>query len=309
MVKIRPAFTMIELVMVIVVLGIVASIGADMIASLYTNYLRARTLNYLEAQTELTLEQISKRLQYRIKDSVIARKYDGNFLALSNINVDNTYPILEWIGYSDESLLGVPLPGWSGFIDLNSTTTNKNAKTLSSPESNLAFAASTMSDLTETKVDLTTGHEVALIFRIPHNIGDFGWGITTNKDGNATIKVSRLNTTDTTTFKISDDEDINKTIPDIYEHYYLAHSAYAIVPDGTTAQKEQADFNLTLYYNYQPWLDNNYTDGSSSTLAEHVSLFRFKQDQSVMHLKLCMHDANQTGIGERIVVCKEKVVY
>lgn len=309
MVKIRPAFTMIELVMVIVVLGIVASIGADMIASLYTNYLRTRTLNYLETQTELTLEQIAKRLQYRIKDSVIVRQDDGTLLALSNSNVDDTFHILEWIGYSNESLLGVPLPGWSGFIDLNSTSTNKTAKTLSSPESNLTFASDTMNSLTEGKVDLNvTNHEAALIFKIPHNIADFGWGTTVNADGSAIIKVFRSNDT---TFKISDDEDINNTIPDIYEHYYLSHSAYAIVPEGTAAQKEQADFNLTLYYNYQPWRGEYYKDAniSSSTLAEHVSLFRFKQDQSVMHLKLCMHDANQTGIGDRIVVCKEKVVY
>jgi prepilin-type N-terminal cleavage/methylation domain-containing protein len=300
MVKKRSAFTMIELVMVIVVLGIVASIGADIIASLYSNYLRVRTINRLEAQTEITLEQIAKRLQYRIKDSVIARKTTGAYLALSNSNVDDTYTTLEWIGYSNESLLGTP-PGWSGFIDLNSSGTSSTAKTLNSPESNLTFAADTISALTDDVIDLTAGKEAALIFKVSYDAEDFGWGIAANSEGTATIKVYENNST---AFKIT-----STTLPDtIYEQYDLAHSAYAIVPEGDTTTTPP-DFNLTFYYNYQPWLNKEYTDGNSSVLAEHVSLFRFRQDQSIIHLKLCLHDANQTGMDDYITVCKEKVVY
>ncbi|MCK9546828.1 MAG: type II secretion system GspH family protein, partial [Sulfurospirillaceae bacterium] len=61
----KSGFTMVELVMVIIVLGIVASIGADIISNLYTNYLRTRAVNRLQTQTEIALEQIAKRLQYR----------------------------------------------------------------------------------------------------------------------------------------------------------------------------------------------------------------------------------------------------
>ena len=65
----KKAFTMIELIMVIIVLGIVASIGAEIIVKLYDNYMRTRTINALETKTEVALEQIAKRFQYRIKDS------------------------------------------------------------------------------------------------------------------------------------------------------------------------------------------------------------------------------------------------
>jgi len=295
-VKKRSAFTMIELVMVIVILGIVASIGAEIIASLYSNYLRIRTINRLEAQTEITLEQIAKRLQYRIKDSTIARK-TGNYLALSSSSVDDTYSVLEWIGYSNESLLASP-PGWSGFIDLNSSGTSSTAKTLSSPESNLTFASNTIDALTYDALDLTAGKEAALIFKVSYDAADFGWGATANSEGTATIKVYENNST---SFKIT-----SSTLPsEIYEQYYLAHTAYAITPSNTSS----TDFNLTLYYNYQPWLNQFYTAGTSQVLAEHVSLFRFRQDQSIIHLKLCLHDANQTGLDNYVVVCKEKVVY
>ncbi|MBV5278310.1 MAG: type II secretion system protein [Campylobacteraceae bacterium] len=298
----KKAFTMLELVMVMVIMGIVASIGAEIIASMYSNYLRSRTINRLETQTEITLEQIAKRLQYRIKESVIARDIAGGvLLSLADPTVDSSYNVLEWIGASNESFLGTPRPGWSGFIDLDSNDTNKTAGTFKTSESNLTDASNTISALTNTNIDLSNGKEVALIFKgISYNIADFGWGTINNSDGSATLKVRVGATIDT--LAISNDA----TIPtEISEQYTLAHTAYAIVPSETNS----TDFNLTLHYNYQPWHDEEYTDGSTSVLAEHASLFRFKQDESILRLKLCLHDANLTGVGDIIVVCKEKVIY
>lgn len=302
----KKAFTMLELVMVMVVLGIVASIGADIIASMYTNYLRSRTVNSLESKTEIVLEQIAKRLQYRIKDSVIVRKSNnGTLLALPAYDgSDIEYNILEWIGYSNESFLGTPRPGWSGFIDLDHNDTNGTAGTLKTSESNLTDAADTISALSYGTVDLNTSREAALIFKgRSYNHTDFGWNTNANTDGNATLKVKRASDD---VFEISNDAVPNE----IYEQYYLAHTAYAIVPTGVTTQNGFTDFNLTLHYNYQPWLGGFYnTHGNSSLLAQNVSLFRFRQDETIMRLKLCLHDNNQTGTGDYIVVCKEKVIY
>lgn len=296
----KKAFTMLELVMVMVIMGIVASIGAEIIASMYSNYIRSRTINRLESQTEITLEQIAKRLQYRIKESVIARDtVGGTLLSLADPSVGSAYNVLEWIGASNESFLGTPRPGWSGFIDLDSNDTNKTAGTLKTSDSNLTDASNTISALTNGAIDLTNGKEAALIFKgISYNMADFGWGTLNNTDGSATLKVNvgaAINILR-----------INDTIPtEITEQYTLAHTAYAIVPSDTNS----TDFNLTLRYNYQPWLNEEYTNGDTSVLAEHASLFRFKQDESILRLKLCLHDANQTGIGDIIVVCKEKVIY
>lgn len=299
----KKAFTMIELVMVMVIMGIVASIGADIIASMYSNYLRSRTINRLESQTEITLEQIAKRLQYRIKESVIARDISGGtLLSLADPNVGSTYNVLEWVSASNESFLGTPRPGWSGFIDLDSNDTNKTTATLKTSESNLTNASNTIDALTNGDIDLSNGKEAALIFRgTSYNVADFGWGIPSNSDGTATIKVRIGATADTLTIS----NDANPIPTDIYEQYSLAHSAYAI----TSSDVNSTDFNLTLHYNYQPWHNEEYADGNTSVLAEHVSLFRFKQDESILRLKLCLHDANQTGVGDMIVVCKEKVVY
>jgi hypothetical protein len=60
--------------MVIVIFGIIATIGAEIISKMYLNYVQARVVNYLQTQSEITLEQVAKRLQYRIKDTIIAKK-------------------------------------------------------------------------------------------------------------------------------------------------------------------------------------------------------------------------------------------
>lgn len=297
----KKAFTMLELVMVIIILGIVASIGADIIVALYDNYIRARTINDLESKTEITLEQIAKRFQYRIKSSTIARQGGGNFISVSNPLLDNSYPIIEWIGYSNESFLGTPRPGWSGFIDMDHNDTNTTSQTLRTTDSNLTLASNIISALTNGDIDLTAGNEAALVFKRSWNIGDFGWGIANNADGNATVKVRRLNDQ---ILILSNDTNLTE----IYEQYYLAHTAYAIVPEGDIANE---DFNLTLYYNYQPWMGEEYNNIGIShfPLVEHANLFHFRQDQTLLRFKLCIHDNNESGVGERVVVCKEKVVY
>lgn len=298
----RRAFTLLELVMVIVIMGIVASIGADIIASMYANYVRTRTINTLESKTEIILEQIAKRFTYRIKDSVIARK-TGSILPISSTAVDDSYPIIEWIGYSNESFLGTPRPGWSGFIDIENSDTNDTNQTLKTSESNLTLARNIISALTYDDINLSTNYEAALVFRgKPYNYTDFGWKANNNNiDGNATVKVKIYNTLQDI-LQVSNDTNLTE----IYEQYYLAHTAYAIIPSDINS----TDFNLTLHYNYQPWLGQNYNNnGKSAPLAEHVSLFRFRQDQNMLRFKLCITDANQTGIGEMVVVCKEKVVY
>ncbi len=299
----RPAFTMLELVWVIVILGIISTIGADIISSMYQNYLRARTIERLQSQTEITLEQIAKRLEYRIKDSIIARNSATNdLLALSDSSVTNDFDVIEWIGYSNETFRGLSTPLWTGLVDLENPNTSRSAGTIVSPGSDFEKAANYMEALTNKKVDMTSGKEAAIIFKRPSNIEDFGWDKTANSYGTNALPV---------TFVPSNPDRLSINLPTsalpstIYEHYYLAHSAYALVPEG-----DMSDFNLTLRYNYQPWQGDFYdNNASSSLLATNVSLFRVRQDANLIRIKLCLHDDNKTGTNDRIVACKEKVVF
>jgi len=298
----KSAFTMIELVMVIVVMGIVASIGADIIARMYENYIKTRAINKLQAQSEIVLNEIAKRLQFRIKDSVIARN-DSNFsdyVSLSDAN--DSYQILEWIGKDNDSFKGVSNPGWSGFIDLDSIGTNKIAKTLKTSGSELNTTNSIIKALSDNRVSLDTANpnRPAIIFSGQSNfdLSQYGWD---GVDGNYTYKVKYTGTNDVLVF----DENISN-LDEIFEHYDLSWSAYSIVPEGNNTN----DFNLTIHYNYQPWENEKYKDVNTSVavLTEHVSTFKFTKTGDTIRLKLCINDANRSG-GFNFAFCKEKVVY
>ncbi len=305
----RRAFTMIELIMVILIFGIIAMIGADIFVKIYDNYILARTLNSMQTKTELALEQVARRLQYRIKDSIIARK-DVNtthykFLA----DADETYHVMEWIGYAYTSLNGkwngtINAPGWSGFIDLDDPNTDKTG--IVSPGSRFDFANDLIKEISGSSVSLDgTGDHVALVMDGhvgDYNVSSYGWYPWHDNDyalrvtcpgGNCATNPTRLDFVDTNSTK------------EIYEHYKLAWSAYAIVPQCPTGVTD--DCNLTLYYNYQPWEQERYEqDANVTLLIEHVSTFKFTQMGDSIRIKLCV---GENLYDNNISYCKEKVVF
>lgn len=313
----RRAFTLIELVMVIVVLGIVSMIATDIISSMYRGYIQTKIVNDLEQKTETLINQISKRLTYRVKETMIARESGTNtFLAMNSDEINSTsFDMVEWIGYDYESFLGeynptkgFSEPGWSGFIDLDHANTANASRTLLSPGSNLNIAERTIGALSDTAVSLvdTTKNQPALIFKCAKgdaNMSKYGWDstVTNLADLEYTLSVTALNSN---TFNIAAAQlDVNRSI---CEQYYLAWSAYALVPE---AGMPADDFNLTLKYNYQPWHGESYADNTTSSrvLAEHVSTFRVMQVGETLRVKVCIQDGNITG--EPVGFCKEKAIF
>jgi prepilin-type N-terminal cleavage/methylation domain-containing protein len=305
----RRAFTMIELVMVIVVLGIVSMIATDIISHMYKGYIQTKIINDLEQKTETLINQIASRLQYRIKDSMIARdSTTQNFLAMNSEDINSSsFNMVEWIGYDYESFLGehngtFSYPGWSGFIDVDHPNTNNTQ--VVTPGSDLTIVERTAGALSNGDINISNPakQHPALIFKCAKgdaNLSRYGWDYTVSNlaDHNYTLAVSRSGT-DILTF------DTSQATRNICEQYYLAWSAYAIVPVGTNAE----DFNLTLRYNYQPWYGERYDQNATSQLlAEHVSTFRVMQVGDTIRVKVCIQDGNITG--EPVGFCKEKAVF
>ncbi len=291
--KNKFAFTMIEMIFVIIILGIVAVIGSSIISKIYQSYVYSRSINTLQTKTELALMQISKFLSYRIKNSVIARRTQTDFKALNDAN--GSYTILEWIGYNNEGFEGNGTnPGWSGFVDLDSPETNQTQ--IKTSGSKLSLAEQNIYALSDGEVNLSKPNSsAAIIFDgLPNdfNISQYGWDDgTPHRNHDYVFRVER-NASDILKF-------IENQPSTVYEHYKLTWSAYAIVPEGNAN-----DRNLTFYYNFRPWMDENYTDGSKAVLMEHVTTFKFRQTGDTMRLKLCVNnpDANDT-------FCKEEVVF
>ena len=308
----RKGFTLLELVIVIVIFGIVASLGAEIVSNLYNNYMRSRAINALQTQTEITLEQIAKRLQYRIKDSVRIRKQGGAWISLGDPTATKEYNTIEWIGISNESFLGdyngtEYIPGWSGLLDMDHNNTRFATRTLETSGSRLDFTENIIASLTNNDINMSNeaGQLPVLIFKAPkplYNVNNYY----SQGGGNYTVRVSRVAGINTR-FHIPADD--NLTDGTLYEQYYLSHTAYTLDLVNTGVN----DFNLTLHYNYQPWQNERFNDANTprSVLAEHVSTFRIAQDESgVIRIKLCLHDNNQSIASDfDFGACKEKVIY
>ena len=317
----KRAFTLLELVVVIVVLGIIAMMSFNAIMNIYSNYFQTKTVNELETQTEIALEQISKRLEHRIKPSVIARKTNGAFLALndSGVNLNAEYEILEFIPYAYEIFndvisldandnvieQGGKAGRYSGYVDLAKSSP---ATGLISPGSNFTTGVvETIKDLTcredtnATCVDFKNkdGGVAAIFSDVYYDVqNSFGYKGVSNLD----IAKVGVKSIDGDTLEISGFA--NKQIS---EQYHLAYTANAIVPEQSQSQadKNNGVFDLNLYYDYRPWMGEKYKpNGEKATLAKNVTRFVFTEKNGVIVLKLCMRAKNS-----EITICKSKAVY
>ena len=99
----RSALTLIELIFVIVVLGIVASIGAEIITQVYASNLIERAQYRAAMKTEYAIEQIANRLRYVIPGTAISRPdKTGTATPLTSVTADNDR-VLQWVAYDGDS--------------------------------------------------------------------------------------------------------------------------------------------------------------------------------------------------------------
>ena len=295
----RFAFTMIELIFVIVIMGIIGKFGVEFLAQAYTSYMYEKVNHTLQSNSGMAVEQIAKRLEYRIKDSVIARETKtSDPIPLSDTNTSKTYTILEWIAYDNEGFRGITKPYWSGIIDLD----DSNATVLTSPDTNTTALNALILSL---DANLSNLNNAALYF-VGSNSDvktDYGW------DGNITkinaqqgamhpIKAVAGNIT-----QFQSSTGTNFANIDIYEYYQLAWTAYAIVMEEYDNDKKMG--TLRLYWDYQPWEGEKIADAThSAILMENVSTFQFMSIGSIMKIQVC----TKSTLLEEHSLCKEKTV-
>ncbi len=301
--KVKPAFSMLELIFVIVILGIVASIGSQIIVQVYDSYITQRALHRSSIKTELAATQLANRLAYSIPGTVIGRKADNTtFKAIEDIPATDTdYRILEWISYDADSFAAVTAttnagkrPVWSGYCDVNDSSINS----LSTPGSRLSELTAIINALSPTAKSIA---DAAVLFPSTYTSTSVGFwdGAAGNTDGIHSVSGS----SDDATLDL--DPKANRTIK---EHYKLAWTAYAIKPTnphvmpGTTGTV----YDLELWYDYQPWNGDSYTSGSSFILIRNVSVFKFTGSGTTIRFKICQRE----NIGEEFTTntCKEKAV-
>ena len=315
----RLGFTMIELVFVIVIMGILGKFGVEFLAQAYKSFIFSSINNTLQAESEMAVESIAARLQFRIKDSVIGRRHDDftKFEAPAGIVaplVPEDYDILEWVGTDIDGLRGsstaVPnLPNWSGIIDLKNPITTSNS--LLSPETNTSKLNTLIGILSPSGA---TVNNVAIYF-----VGSdsdiktgYGWDGNAITNQNAVMHPIRQSTTVGITDRFipvrgDNGVDNNFVGVDVFEYYQLAWTAYAVgIDDYNTGVNAGTNTGtLTLWYDYQPWEGEKYTNGTSSILMENVSTFQYKAVGSIIKIQVCVN----SDVVEDYSLCKEKTIF
>jgi len=300
--KNRFAFTMLELVFVIVIMGIISKFGVEFLSQAYNSFIYAKINNKLQANSGMAVESIAAKLQFRIKDSVIGRVENNNsFKSLGSASGDD-YNILEWVGSDIDGFRGDSLPMWSGIIDLDES----NKTTLISPETNTTALNNLIKILSH---DSGTDVNDSAIYFIgsDSNIHQYGWtdGNHPLTDHNSSVMHPiKLVSGHIDQFESNITGDDFSDI-DIYEYYQFSWTAYAVALENY--DNNDSTGNLYLYYDYQPWHGEDFNDTTSkkALIMENVSTFRFKAVGSVVKIQVCV----KSTLLEDYSLCKEKTIF
>jgi len=299
--KKHAAFSMLELVFVIVIMGIIGKFGVEFLAQSYKSFMFSKINNELEQNSETAVEFIASRLQYRIKDSVIARTAVGaGAVSIGSVLNNGGYTVLEWVSSDIDGFRGDNAPNWSGIIDLNTST----ATLLNSPDTNTTAIGTLINTLS---YGTMTINDAALYFI----------GSNTDATSYAWNGVAIANQAGAAIHPITASGNLNEFVPrrggsgltntfagvDVYEYYKLVWTANAIVYTAGANNKG----TLTFYYNYQPWEGQTLNNGTPAVIMENVSTFRFISVGSILKIQVCTK--SDLVQGETYSICKEKTVF
>lgn len=313
----KRAFTMIELVVAIVISGILLSIGVKIFDVIYTNYIRQKRIVELESISKTVIEQIEKRLSYRIKPT-LSMKIGDDYKSLKDADSSDTKNPFIWYmqSYETQRIFDSNsdnikrIFGWTGFINLDKTFPDANGLTINSPESNFSKIKDIINDLGFS--------DLFIIFKVDpeNNINRYYVKPDTTNlinplahkieiESNTNLKINKP-LKEILEKKDANDKFINKL--EISELYYLSHSINQLSIDNSK--------NLLLT-EFIPFGDNGaHKEVSKNVLATNVSSLRFKYlgGSDSISIKLCLEDPNteikdpNTGKDQILEVCKTQVV-
>ena len=325
--KFRSGFSMIELVLVMTVMGIVASVSSTIIVKVYEGYIVQRAMYRANISTELVTTQIVNRLTYAVPNSLLARKIGSNpassnqayMRSIENLNLTNTekekFGILEWIGYANDSLSATKQPGWSGYCDINKSEEIGTSGIIRiftpGSDTDLNSASNIINYLGAVGGMGSTINDGALLFsgREYSNFRNYDPSCMGFINSECISNILSIPSSQTPEIRIAEHKNPNqKKI--ITDQYKLVWSAYAIVPENRDDDK--GTYDLYLYSNYQPWRGENYlSHGDKNLLAKNVTQFKFYGQGSIIRFKVCIREETGLKVDDpenNLGMCKEKVV-
>ncbi len=324
----KKAFTLIEMIIVIVIAGILATGTFIALKEIYLRTAKSKAISELSQTSQLVSSEVASLLYDRVPSSVIGyNSLDATYQSIYDIN--KTYNILEWIGVAKESFLH---RDYSSFVDMNAS--NPLTDTLKSPDTNISSIANTIQKKFDTTQNVYDNDIVALIFSGSFDRGSlvensdfnnsFGW-----HGGNAKLIYKIKSSSSGNLIKL-------KSHPnEIYEKYYLVDSAYAIAR-GEDLNKSliqnncgfdlsgisKSDFNSTmfLFYDYRPWkketfcadpniLNGETREGNVTVLSTQTEGFRVDIINNNLQFNLTLKRVISSDKKHSVVISKQKVIF
>jgi prepilin-type N-terminal cleavage/methylation domain-containing protein len=276
--KFRSAFSMIELLFVIVIMGIVGGIALETIRQYYENIYRTQEYTQRVSDADHILDQVSKYFENAISSSIVNLDQVENEGVCYGppVNGDANDYTVAFVAPDYDSLRGIGTPGWSEdtLLGANNVITALDADYGVSDA--VITALYPASSLGNSAVYDTDSADVAACARFGLNggaIGSAGY----HRIAGSTANTLTLNTENNAT------EGKQK---------YVLRTGYAfrVLDNG----------NFTLYTNFRPWLGERYTAATKiNILGENVAHFYADYDATDF---MANANLNDRGLVWRIKV-------
>lgn len=308
----KKGFTLIEMIVTIVILGVLSAGTFISLQHLYLRSAKSKAIGDLSFESQMIVDQISALMYERVPTSVVGYNPSTNAFA-SIYALDNNFTVLEWIGVAHEAL---KLRAYNGFVDMNASSKPK----LSSIGVN--------NDLIDTVVGKKWNEG---------NVSKMGLFFAGSFDDGAIYYSDEFNTTfgwhgnnvGTKIYDFTIGNDGNITLlqapNEIYEKYYLVDSAYAIARGSEVNLFTcNNDLNVTttndtlfLFYNFRPWKGETFCGdkgssgnkaGNVTILSQHVNGFEAGVINGTIYFNLSMNKVIR-GSENNITISKQKAVY
>lgn len=310
----KKAFTLIEVIVTIAILGILSAGTFVALKHLYIRSAKSKAISELSFSTQIVVDQIAALLYQRVPASTIGSNSTGNFRPIDQI-YDVNYTILEWIGVDVEAYTK---GAYSGFIDMDASDKDRGAGgTAVSFDVNITDIDNTFSD----KFGYArVNNDIALVFS-----GSFDdSSLSASNDFNTSFGWYRPDHNLTYTFTIANNDSnitFTPTKPrEIYERYYLVDSAYAVarkadLPNpcpllNATAHRNDNNDTLYLFLDFRPWKGENLCslNGRIVPLAENVKGFQAGVINNNVYFNISL-EKEIRGSENNVTISKEKVVF
>lgn len=301
----RKAFTMIELLFVIVIMGIVGGLALEALRQYYDGIYRTGEYSKRVAQADHILEQISKYFENGISASII--RLDSNNTAFGtqcvgipeNVDSSTDYTIA-FVAIDNDGMRGFWdgtrwRSGWtSDVLSIGNTLISADANyTAINPGNSLLNAAIFRSD------GLGEGADEC------HR---FGWDLTglPNEENHVYAAIQAVNDTNLTLNKML-------SVSGQASRAYVMRTAYAF-------RARNGDFNM--YTGFEPWNNQQYNNVTGRLLADKVTHFTILYDNSntvmnsnvgnIYTLKICLQGLDENLSDSNLSanqICRERMVH